>query len=80
MASLRLCVNNYTNIQLVGENGVGSDGGMICHPSLSQRVFVLLLCSKVVLKRRLLVIISSGAVTFCGGHKRNDVGKSDFKA
>ena len=31
----------------VGESGVGSDGGMIRHPSLSQKVFALLLRNKV---------------------------------
>ena len=65
--------------KVVWESGVGSDGGMIHHPSLAQRVFALLLCNKVVLKRHLLAIISSGAVTFCCARKRNKVGKSDFK-
>ena len=63
----------------VGESGVGSAGGMIRHPSLSQRVFALLLCNKIVLKRHLLAIISSGAVTFCCAFQRSSVGKSDFK-
>ena len=48
----------------VGESGVDSARGMIRHPSLSRRVFALLFYNKVLLKRHLWAIISSGAVLF----------------